>query len=96
MPDQQLIHREVSADPAEFRRSLRLAFPGQIEETGPTCRIVTRDAVMEIDLVEGLPRSIANLRLPTLHVSIRFTSGSAQAQLDMLAQMDRAMHRGGG
>jgi len=96
MPDEPLIHRNVSAAPAEFRRGLRLAFPGQVEETGLTCRIETPSATMEICLVEGAPRTIAQLRLPTLHVSIRFTAGIAEAQQEMLARMDRAMHRGGG
>ncbi len=51
---------------------------------------------MEISLVEGPPRTIANLRLPTLHVTLRFTAGSTAAQQEMLVRMDRAMHRGGG
>jgi hypothetical protein len=51
---------------------------------------------MEISLVEGPPRTFAKLRLATLFVSIRFTAGSEEAQQRMLAQMDQAMHRGGG
>jgi hypothetical protein len=99
MPDKpptDTLLREVSAAPEEFRRGLLLAFPGNVTGQGNTLNIATGNAAMEISLTVGPARTIANLRLATLFVSIRFTAGSAEAQQRMLAQMDRAMHRGGG
>lgn len=99
MPDKpptSTLQREVSASPEEFRRGLLLAFPGNVMGQGKTLSIANGHAAMEISLVTGPPRTIANLRLPTLFVSIRFTAGSAEAQQNILAHMDRAMHRGGG
>ena len=99
MPDKppaNAFEREVSASPAEFRRGLLLAFPGKVTGQGNIFNIATDNAAMEVSLTEGSPRSIANLKLPTLFVSIRFTTGTTDAQKTLLAQMDRAMHRGGG
>ncbi len=99
MPDKpptSTLQREVSASPDEFRRGLSLAFPGHVTEKGNIFNVDTGSAAMEISLSVGSPRAIANLRLPTLHVNLRFTAGSATAQQEMLAHMDRAMHRGGG
>jgi len=99
MPDKlptSALQREISATPDEFRRGLLLAFPGKVKEPGNTLNIAASNAAMEISLTVGPARTIANLRLPTLFVSIRFTAGSTEAQQSMLAQMDRAMHRGGG
>jgi hypothetical protein len=99
MPDKpptSALQREISANPDEFRRGLLLAFPGKVTGQGNTLNIAASKAAMEISLTVGPTRTIANLRLPTLFVSIRFTAGSAEAQQSMLAQMDRAMHRGGG
>lgn len=97
MPD--ILHREVSAHPAEFRRGLNLAFPGRVEDVGDVLRVPAadgEDAALEIHLTVGAPRAIASIRLPTLFVAIRFTAGSEAARQRMLAHMDRAMHRGGG
>ncbi len=99
MPDKpptSTLQREVSAAPEEFRRGLRLAFPGRVTEKGNIFNVDSGSAAMEVSLVEGPSRTIAKLRLPTLLVSIRFTAGSTAAQQEMLARMDRAMHRGGG
>ena len=99
MPDKpptSTLQREVSAAPDEFRRGLLLAFPGNVTGQGNILNIASGNAAMEISFVTGPPRSIANLRLPTLFVSIRFTTGSEDEQKALLAQMDRAMHRGGG
>lgn len=90
------LQREISATPDEFRHGLLLAFPGNVKGQGNTLHIAASNAAMEIFLTVGPARTIANLRLPTLFVSIRFTAGSAAAQQEMLARMDRAMHRGGG
>jgi hypothetical protein len=99
MPDKpptSAIQREISATADEFRRGLLLAFPGNVTGQGNSLSIAASNAVMEISLTVGPARTIANLRLPTLFASIRFTAGNAEAQQNMLAQMDRAMHRGGG
>lgn len=99
MPDKpptSALQREVSATPEEFRRGLLLAFPGKVTGQGNIFNIDSGSAAMEITVSLGSPRAIANLRLPTLHVTLRFTAGSTAAQQEMLARMDRAMHRGGG
>lgn len=90
------LQRQVTASPGEFRRGVHLAFPGRITEEDGIFRIQGDHAVMEISFKVGPPRIIALFNLPTLEVSIRFTSGSPEAQQNLLAQMDRAMHRGGG
>jgi len=95
-PTNELLQREISATPDEFRRGLLLAFPGQVEATEHTCLVTTATTAMEIRLNAGSPRIIAKLRLPTLQISIRFTAGDTAARQEMLAHMDRAMHRGGG
>lgn len=96
MPDIQSLQREVSTEPGEFIRILRMAFPGRVEQAGDFFRIDNGSTTMEISLAVGQVRRIANLCLPTLHVGIRFTAGTADEQQKMLAHMDRAMHRGGG
>jgi hypothetical protein len=101
MPDDtasmlQPLRRQVTASPGEFRRGLHLAFPGRVTEQVEVFRIDGDAAVMEISFKVGPPRIIALLNLPTLDVSIRFISGSPEAQQALLAHMDRAMHRGGG
>ena len=95
-PDILTIKREISALPREFKRELNLAFPGIVEDAGDTLRVIRGDTLLEIELVVGAPRAIANIRLPTLWVTLRFSGGSAVQQKEMLRHMDRAMHRGGG
>ncbi|MDO8959269.1 MAG: hypothetical protein Q7U85_06010 [Rhodocyclaceae bacterium] len=90
------LEREVSAHPKEFRHGLLLAFPGCVTEDSGTLRVADGPAAMEIFLTPKAPRVIAALRLPTLQVRIRFTAGTSAQQKEMLARMDRAMHRGGG
>ena len=91
-----MLEREVSASPEEFLRGLRATFPGRVTEASGGISVDGDGAVMKIALVPGAPRAIALLRLPTLRVSIRFAAGTPAQQADMLAHMDRAMHRGGG
>lgn len=90
------LEREVSASPEEFLRGLRAAFPGRVTEAPGRVRVDGDGAVMEIVLVPGPPRAIALLRLPTLRVTIRFSAGTPAQRAELLAHMDRAMHRGGG
>lgn len=90
------LDREVSAHPQEFRRGLLLAFPGCVTEDDGVLRVAAGPAAMEIFLTPKAPRVIAALRLPTLHVKIRFIAGTKAQQKEMLARMDRAMQRGGG
>jgi hypothetical protein len=90
------IEREVSTSAAEFRRGLELAFPGRVAAGAETLRVDDGLATMEISLVPGVPRTIAALRLPTLHVTIRFTQGTAAQRQAMLTYMDLSMQRGGG
>lgn len=96
MPDALLLHREMSARPDEFLRELRLAFPSGIAVEGDVARVTSGDVSLRAEWRVGPPRQIANLRLPTLHVSLHFAGGTADARDALLARMDRAMHRGGG
>lgn len=91
-----MLEREVSADPAEFRRGLDLAFPGLVQATGHVLRVDDSLAVMEVVLTPGTPRVIASITLPSLHVTIQFIRGTPTQQASMLARMDLAMQRGGG
>ncbi len=90
------LKREVSAEPAEFRRGLELAFPGLVREVGERLRIHDGAVTLEIALTVGAPRAIGNILLPTLRVNFDFSSGTLAEQRSILAHLDRAMHRGGG
>jgi len=92
----QVIERDVTSTIAEFDASLRKAAAGCIDGVAPHYRIDTGAVRVEIDALVGPERRIALLRLPTLLVTFRFLSGSSEAQRALLAQLDRAMHRGGG
>jgi hypothetical protein len=91
-----MLEREVSATPEEFRRSLDLAFTGLIVATGNLLCVDDGHAAMEITLATGVPRVVAAITLPTLHVTIGFSRGTLAEQAAMLARMDLAMQRGGG
>jgi hypothetical protein len=90
------LEREISTSAAEFRRGLDLAFPGHVVAGADALCVDDGLAAMEIELVPGVPRTIAALRLPTLHVTIRYTRGTPAQRQAMLARMDLAMQRGGG
>ena len=96
LDDEGGLVREVSATIQEFRHGLLLAFPQGVAAEGNTLRVIDDQATMEILLTPQAPRIIAALQLPNLQVTIRFTAGSQAAREQMLARMDRAMHRGGG
>lgn len=90
------ITREVTATREEFLRGLHAAFPlGLRSGPGGFCAEYARVTV-RIDLTEGAPRRLGALSLPTLHVTIEMKGGAPEAHADLLARMDRAMHRGGG
>jgi hypothetical protein len=90
------IERQVAATPAEFARGLHLAFPAGVVGGPLEFRVTDGRAVMEVSLVPGPDRVIALLRLPTLHVTLRFVAGSEPEQDKMLAYLDLATRRGGG
>ena len=92
----EAIEREVSATPAEFAHGLRNAFPDGLSGGPLVFRIQYGTATMEVRLSPGPDRVIALLRLPTLHVHLRFSAGDADARARMLKRMDLAMQRGGG
>lgn len=99
MPDKPpgiTLRREISVPAAEYRRALGLAFPAGVEEDGGVLRAGDGTSRVELRLEEGPPRVIANIRLPTLFVELRFSGGTEADQQALLACMDRAMHRGGG
>jgi hypothetical protein len=91
-----MLEREVSATPDEFRRGLALAFPGLVVEINNVLRVDDGGAAMEISLTPGISRVIAAITLPSLHVTIKFLRGTTAEQAAMLARMDLAMQRGGG
>jgi hypothetical protein len=95
-PDTLIIKREISTLAREFKRELSLAFPGMVKDEGSHLRVATGETVLDIELVVGEPRAIASIRLPTLFVTLSFSGGTAAQQKNLLAHMDRAMHRGGG
>lgn len=90
-----VFERDISSTVAEFDASLRAA-AGSVEGSAPRYRVADGAVVLEIDVATGPERRIALIRLPTLRVTYRFVAGAAQAQRDLLARLDRAMHRGGG
>jgi hypothetical protein len=94
--DDLILEREISIPPAEYKRALALAFPGQVRDAGDCLRVDAGGTALEIKLTSGPPRVIASIRLPTLYVSMRFSGGGRELQQRVLAQMDLAMHRGGG
>ena len=96
MTQDLLLHREMSARPDEFLRELGLAFPDGLYVDGDTARATVGEVTLHATWRVGAPRVIANLHLPTLHVTLRFSGASCAEQQALLAQMDRAMHRGGG
>jgi hypothetical protein len=90
------IDRDITATRDEFLHALRLAFPGGVVETEGAVRVAAQGTMMEIAIDPGPDRRTAALWLPTVRVRIRFVTGSEAERQAMLAQMDRAMLRGGG
>lgn len=88
--------REMTATEKEFRHGLALAFPQGVTESGGILHVAQGGAALEIELETRPARVIAALRLPALHVRIRFVAGTPEQQQEVLAHMDRAMQRGGG
>lgn len=88
--------RDVSASPAEYERTLRLAFPEGLTG-GPHAFSVARGNVhLDVSLSPGPERVIALVRLQTLSVRLSFSGGTEAEQEAMLRHMDLAMRRGGG
>lgn len=93
----EALAREIAATAEEYRRGLMQAFPGGVSGGPLRYEVVQGDAAMEIELAPGAARTLGGLLcLPSLAVRIRFTGGTPQAQAALLAQLDRASHRGGG
>ena len=86
----------MSASPADLERGLEAAFPGAVDGGPLTFRASRNEAIMEVEAIPGPDRVIALLRLPTLRLRIRFTTGDATAKARMLERFDLAMRRGGG
>lgn len=92
----EVIERDVTATRNEYLHGLRQAFPASLADEGNILRVEAGAVAFEIMLVELAPRVIALLRLPQLHVTLRFTRGTPDQQATVLAHMDRTMQRGGG
>jgi hypothetical protein len=88
--------RDVSGTPQEFDASLRQAAAGGLDGAWPAYRVTDGDVRLHIDAASGPDRCLGSVRLPTLRVTLRFTTGDPVAQQALLARLDRAMHRGGG
>lgn len=90
--------RMVSATAAEFLRCLQIALPAksvdQIHAGG--CRVCANGLEMLLDWTPAGERRIGLLVLPQLRVRYRFVKGDADTRARFLAQLDRAMQRGGG
>lgn len=91
-----VIERQMAATAAEFARGLHLAFPDGVSGGPHEFRVTDGRAVLEVTLTPEPDRVIALLRLPVLHVVLRFVAGEVAAQEKMLAHLDLATHRGGG
>ena len=86
----------MTTTPEVFSRDLHNAFSDGASG-GPLNFVVSHgSAVMNILLTPVPDRVIALMRLPTLHVRIKFTAGNAAERKAMLKRMDLYMQRGGG
>lgn len=94
--DNGVIERDVTATRSEYLHGLRQAFPSGLTDEGKVLRVDAGTVALDIMLVEQAPRVIALLRLPRLHVTLRFMRGTPDQQAATLAHMDRTMQRGGG
>jgi len=68
--------------------------PWQRDATTVTVRI--GEGSLRLDWCAGEPRSIAQIRLPRLHVSFRFEGLDARQRRAFMKRFDLYMQRGGG
>jgi len=90
------LEREVTATRAEFLHGLRQAFPQGVVETSGGFHVTQQQTALEITLADLPPLILGALSLARLKVGVRGTAGTLAEQHSMLADMDRAMQRGGG
>jgi hypothetical protein len=89
--------REMGCTEAEWLRWLPAAIgerPWRLEGKSVTVRI--EEGTLALDWRIGEPRSIAQVRLPRLHVCFRFEGLDASQRLAFMKRFDLYMHRGGG
>jgi hypothetical protein len=90
------IVRDVCATADEFARSLRAAMPGAVDSGAGRFEVARGEATIAVGVSVLPPRRLGALALPRIRVAIDFVAGPGDACLALLAEMDRAMQRGGG
>ena len=66
------------------------------ERDGDSATVRIGAGTLRLDWRTGAPRTIAQVRLPRLHVSFRFDGLDAQQRLAFMKRFDLFMQRGGG
>lgn len=86
----------MNSTPAEFRRALVQAFGDKVsgDETGVL--LTTDSAVLHFAFANSKPYQVGALRISLLRVEIDVRCGVEAAARELLAQVDRAIQRGGG
>lgn len=86
----------MTATPAEFGNSLKIAFPGQVEEGAGWFQVSVRDVCLRFDYTLKAPLRIGILALPRMEVSVAVLAGEPEAASLLLQAVDRVTQRGGG
>ena len=88
--------RQMNSTPAEFKRSLSLAFAGAVTEDQAGLLLVVDGVQIHFALSSEMPRQIGALQIASLRVEISVREGDEAAAKTLLARVDRATQRGGG
>lgn len=86
----------MNSTPAEFERSLRLAFASAVETATDGLLLDVDGVRLHFALRRENPGQIGALQLAALRVEISVLAGDARAAARLLARVDRATLRGGG
>lgn len=86
----------MNSTPAEFERSLRLAFAEGLTMDASGLLLAVDGVQLHFALRSEKGRRIGALQLPLLRVEVSVRGGSRDGAVKLLARVDRATLRGGG
>jgi len=88
--------RQMNSTPAEFIRSLRLAYGSAVSEDETGVVLNAQGATLHFALTSEKSLQIGALQIASLRVEISVREGDESAAKSLLARVDRATLRGGG
>lgn len=91
------LEREMTITPAEFMRTLKIAFADEIASCNSDgAELDVNGGHVRLQLSPRPARTIGALRLPVTRVAVAFTGLNRSGRQYFLERFDRSFQRGGG